>query len=377
MSEPNCVPPSQPRSESADSFPIVNEVMSDSMQQLVAGVRDISQSQQSWSVSDWPTRQLNAIAAAGVYRWFIPLEQGGLGWSDADLARGLCELGSACLTSTFIVTQRVAALKRIASSDNALARERLLAGLIDGTASATVGISHLTTSRQHVRKPVMQVRRDGDTWIAEGMAPWVTGASNAAHLLLGGTLADGREILFTVATNALGVVVEPGLELVALSSSHTGIVRCKNVLVEDAQVIAGPRESVLSSGSGGGAGSIQTSALALGLAKSAIDFIGRESEKRMDLAETAGALRGQHESLLEEAVAIASGERPHTGKLRTDVNSLVMRSTQSAMIAAKGAGFVEGHPVGRWCREALFFLVWSCPQPVAEANLCELVSLPS
>ena len=45
------------------------------------------------------------------------------------------------------------------------------------------------------------------------------------------------------------------------------------------------------------------------------------------------------------------------------------------MIAAKGAGFVEGHPVGRWCREALFFLVWSCPQQVAEAGLCELVTL--
>ncbi len=42
------------------------------------------------------------------------------------------------------------------------------------------------------------------------------------------------------------------------------------------------------------------------------------------------------------------------------------------MTAAKGAGFIEGHPVGRWCREALFFLVWSCPQPVMQAHLCEL-----
>jgi hypothetical protein len=26
-------------------------------------------------------------------------------------------------------------------------------------------------------------------------------------------------------------------------------------------------------------------------------------------------------------------------------------------------------------REALFFLVWSCPQPVMQANLCELAGL--
>ena len=61
--------------------------------------------------------------------------------------------------------------------------------------------------------------------------------------------------------------------------------------------------------------------------------------------------------------------------LRTDANSLVLRSTQAALVAAKGAGFVEGHPVGRWCREALFFLVWSCPQSVQDANLCELVGI--
>ena len=30
---------------------------------------------------------------------------------------------------------------------------------------------------------------------------------------------------------------------------------------------------------------------------------------------------------------------------------------------------------GRWCREALFFLVWSCPACVLSANLCELAGL--
>ena len=61
-----------------------------------------------------------------------------------------------------------------------------------------------------------------------------------------------------------------------------------------------------------------------------------------------------------------------TSEIRGAANRLVLRSTQAALTAAKGAGFVEGHPVGKWCREALFFLVWSCPQPVAQAHLCEL-----
>ena len=56
-------------------------------------------------------------------------------------------------------------------------------------------------------------------------------------------------------------------------------------------------------------------------------------------------------------------------------NSLVLRATQMSLAAAKGAGYASRHPVGRWCREALFFLVWSCPQPVVEENLRELAGL--
>jgi hypothetical protein len=61
--------------------------------------------------------------------------------------------------------------------------------------------------------------------------------------------------------------------------------------------------------------------------------------------------------------------------IRQRANSLVLRATQAALSAAKGTGYVLGHPAGRWCREALFFLVWSCPQPVSAAHLCELAGI--
>ena len=52
-------------------------------------------------------------------------------------------------------------------------------------------------------------------------------------------------------------------------------------------------------------------------------------------------------------------------------------ATQTALLAAKGTGFVAPHPAQRWARQALFFLVWSCPQPVLSATLCELVNVAS
>jgi hypothetical protein len=59
-------------------------------------------------------------------------------------------------------------------------------------------------------------------------------------------------------------------------------------------------------------------------------------------------------------------------RLRTRANSLVLRSTQVLLAASKGAGYVASHRAGRLAQEALFFLVWSCPQPVVTANLQEL-----
>jgi hypothetical protein len=112
------------------------------------------------------------------------------------------------------------------------------------------------------------------------------------------------------------------------------------------------------------------------LADAAISYIERESAQRGDLAPVAESLRTQWAQLRDDLLQVATGHRVCSNEqLRTRANSLVVRGTQAALSAAKGAGYVIGHPVGRWCREALFFLVWSCPAPVQQAGLCELAGL--
>jgi hypothetical protein len=94
------------------------------------------------------------------------------------------------------------------------------------------------------------------------------------------------------------------------------------------------------------------------------------------LSGPAAELRREQIALTANLLALAGGEAVcSTEELRTRANSLVLRASQSALGAAKGSGYVVGHPAGRWCREALFFLVWSCPQAVLSANLCELAGI--
>jgi alkylation response protein AidB-like acyl-CoA dehydrogenase len=356
----------------------------------------------------WPAEQLRLCGEAGVFEWFIPQDLGGQGWSEADVLRGYVSLAAACLTTTFVITQRTGAMSRVAAGDSDAARAELLADLIAGRSFATVGISHLTTSRQHLARPVMRCEEHDDGFVFEGYSPWVTGAEFAQHIVLGGTLDDGRQVLVALQTDLPGVRIERSPRLVGLSASRTGPVHCERAFVEQKWLLAGPVLEVMKQGLGAKTGGSQTSALAIGLATAAIEFLAHQSDKRGDLVEPAEALAAERDALLDAMLSLPGGDAPtrraargtadtptrraseetaggtpqrafptvaNNNELRTRANSLALRASQAALAAAKGAGYVIGHPAGRWCREALFFLVWSCPQPVLAANLCELAGL--
>jgi alkylation response protein AidB-like acyl-CoA dehydrogenase len=253
-----------------------------------------------------------------------------------------------------------------------------LPDLLSGRTFATVGISHLTTSRQHLAQPVLRAEETSGGFLLDGYSPWVTGAEFAQHVVVGATLAGDRQILIAVPTSLPGMKTPRSPELVALSASHTGRVECERVFVDRQWLLAGPTHDVMKKGLGAKTGGLQTSTLAIGLTRAAVKFLTDESQHRADLAEPAAALHSEQTYLEHALLALAGGESCEgwsANDVRTQANSLVLRATQAALAAAKGAGFLAGHPVGRWCREALFFLVWSCPQGVLSANLCELAGI--
>jgi alkylation response protein AidB-like acyl-CoA dehydrogenase len=324
----------------------------------------------------WPAEQLALCAQGGVFSWFVPAELGGQGWCEADLLRGYIKLAASCLTTTFVITQCMGALTRIATSENPWPREQLLDDLLTGRKLATVGISHLTTSRQHVAQPVLRAEETADGIVLDGYSPWVTGGEFAQYVVLGATLADQRQILAVVATDLPGVRVERSPKLVGLSASRTGPIHLNRVEIGRQWLLAPPAPEIMKQGRGARTGGLQTSALAIGLSRAAIAYLQAERRQRDNLTDPTDALLAELEAIASDLLALAAGEAVCTSdEIRSRANSLVLRASQAALAAAKGAGYVASHPAGRWCREALFFLVWSCPQSVVAANLCELAGL--
>jgi alkylation response protein AidB-like acyl-CoA dehydrogenase len=189
-------------------------------------------------------------------------------------------------------------------------------------------------------------------------------------------MSDQRQILIAVPTNLSGLTIPPGHSLVGLTGSQTGPMLFKSVRVPGRWLLAGPAFDIMRTGAGAQTGGLQTSTLAVGLSHAAMAFLQQEADQREELVEPAEGLSNELQALERDLIDAAGGQGSCSAQvIRTRANSLVLRATQAALAAAKGNGYVQGHPAGRWCREALFFLVWSCPQPVVTANLCELAGI--
>ena len=310
-------------------------------------------------------------------------------------------LAFGCLTSAFIMTQRNSAIRRIESSNNEAARERLLTPIGSGQWFATVGISQLSTSRRHVTQPPLVARSTESGWLLDGYCPWVTGAAHADIIVIGAIAQSleseqsirgdseifdsiNSQMLFAIPTNRPNIACSPGMSLLGLSASCTDVIRLNGVAVTTNDLLHGPCANVMhatrSTNAGptgaSGAGGLQTSALAIGHAAKAIEFLSLQAANRPELRATAEKWMRNWESQFNQLLQFASGRA--TGDVvlfRKGANDLVLQATQSALAAAKGAGFVDDHDVGRWCCEALFFLVWSCPQAVIDAHLCSLAEV--
>jgi len=326
------------------------------------------------SNSDWPVDSWRLLAEAGVLTWSIPREYGGQGLAPAELLRGYELLASACLTTAFILSQREAAVRRLLAQGNETLRARLLPAAAAGNLMMTVGLSQLTTSRQYGRASLVATPAGPDRYRLDGVIPWVTAADQADEIVVGATLADDRQLLALLPARLPGVTIEEPLALMALAGSRTTQIKCTDVVLDAERILAGPAPQIMA-GSKGGVGGLETSCLALGLAGAAIEYLQREAAPRPDLADIAARFGQARLAMRGRLQQLVVGEPDNAGlmALRVDCTLLALRATQAALAVAKGTGFVLTHPVQRWARQALFFLVWSCPRPAAEGILARLL----
>lgn len=324
----------------------------------------------------WPQELWEALVAAGVPLWALPRKVGGEECGRLEILHRYARVAEGSLTAAFILSQHDAGVRRLAAAIDLHSAHVWLDMIKADEAFATVGISQLTTSRRLGTDPLVAVL-DGRGYRLDGAMPWVTAAVMADVIVTGAVLGDGRQILVALPTDRPGLDVKEPFPLAALQASCTSEVVCKGVHAEDAFVLAGPGNDVMAHPNAAGTGGLETSALALGLARAALKALDLERPNRVDLAEPVEALAASWFDVWRSLGAAALGEAhaPSAAHVRAQANNLVLRVTQAYLTARRGSGFLRSAPAQRWAREALFFLVWSCPTPVAQAAIRDLAGV--
>jgi alkylation response protein AidB-like acyl-CoA dehydrogenase len=207
--------------------------------------------------------------------------------------------------------------------------------------------------------------------------PWVTAAARADVLVTGAVLDDGKQMLIALPADRPGIEVRPPFPLAALQASCTTEVVLTETVIDNCDLLAGPAGDILSHPGAVGTAGLETSALALGQARAALSALVELSPDRTDLAEPLELLCENWRTAWAQMLAQARGEPDAVspGQVRTQANSLVLRATQAYLTARRGTGFLRTDSAQRWARQALFFLVWSCPTPVAQAAIRDLAGL--
>ncbi len=324
-------------------------------------------SKETAEIGPWRSGAFASLARSGALAGFIPADCGGTAATESVILEMFAAIASRCLTTALVLTQWASACRIIAGGEPAVRSARLPA-LARGETPTTVGISQLSTSRRHLGRPALMAAHSNGTWRLNGLCPWVTGADSSDTIVTGGLTESGEQFFFVVPTDAVGLDIAPPMQMLSLSGSRTSSVVFREV--EPADVIR-PAEA------GVRTGGLATTALAVGATRAAIAILDGEAYARPSLEPVAAGLRAEVDELWRQLDAAADGgvEPADRDRLRVHANGLVVRAAQAALTASKGAGFVAGHPVERLVRESMFFLVWSCPQAVSSAVMCELAGI--
>ena len=328
---------------------------------------------------EWPERSVEQLTRAGAWSWIIPTAYGGRKLEPISQLMAYEAVAGGCMSTALILTQRDAACEFIAGCHDEAIKAEFLPRLARHEVMTSVGISQLTTSRQGGR-PAMLAEPTAGGYRLRGSMPWVTAAARCGVFVVGAALADGRQIVGMLPADAPGLRIEKPIALMALQSSQTAEVVCRNVILPERLVLRGPAESVLASRSP--IKSLVVSACGIGLAGAIQLLIFKEAERNgQGLDGWIEELGSRYEAVRErlyrcaERVEDSSTEDDRAG-VRVAVNDLLARLASAVLVFAKGSGLVRQHAAQRLAREALFYMVWSAPEAVRAGTLAAILDAP-
>ncbi|GAC1517297.1 MAG: hypothetical protein NVS1B12_02010 [Acidimicrobiales bacterium] len=298
-----------------------------------------------------PRSHLDAMAAAGLMGLTGPVDQGG-----SDAAGPVVRLvqrivAGACGATYFTWVQHQAPVRYLAPAPDSPARRRWLGALCRGAAWGGVAFAYL----RRPGPPAVRASPDGEGWVLDGAAPWVTGWGLIDVLVVVAAAPDGRKVFAALSPQTDGLVAST-LDLMVLGSTGTVRLAFEGVRVGTDELIdvwPAPRWDRLD-----GEAAARPNGAPFGIADAAIAGLAEKDGRRAaGLAAALAACTARSEALLEGPVADREQWLGELTAVRDRSIDLANRAAQAWVAASGGRAMERCHPAQRLLREAAFYLV--------------------
>ncbi len=301
-----------------------------------------------------PRARFDRLAEEGWYGLAALPDDGGLGCSLPESYPVMAAFAGACLSTTLVWMQHHGVVASITWGPNAELRDEVLRSLATGDKRATVAFAGL------LPRPLLRARQDGDAWVIDGTAPWISGWGLTDYVLVSARTAEDDVVWLLADAEASAQLHVTPQRLLALNASGTVTAHFDGLRIAPERLAnrfpyAGWPEKDQ-------AGLRTNGSLAVGLAERCCRLIG-PSALDDDLATVVAALDAAESDALPAARAATS--------------AFALRSA-TALIAHQGSSSVVAPSTAeRLLREATVLLVFASRPSIRNALLHDLGATPS
>lgn len=297
-----------------------------------------------------PAEHFEALAAAGLYGPFAPVELGGAGLDPGSLTHAIEVLASGCLATTFVWIQHFGLLGTLldpgAPRD---LRDRFLEPVIRGQVRGGIALAGLLPD-----PPLLTADPVEGGWMVDGECPWVTGWRYVDLIHVVARHGGDQVVSFVIDASEGRGITAARQPLAAVDASATVSLRFEGVFVPTERVTSvrphdplGQSERLRSNGS-----------LALGITRRCCALLG-PSPLDDDLAACRGQLDGADTAQMPDARAAAS--------------ALAVRAAAALTVARGSRAALAGDHADRLTREAAFTLVFGSRPAIKQALRARLL----
>ncbi|MGY2065966.1 acyl-CoA dehydrogenase family protein [Blastococcus sp. SYSU DS0619] len=357
-------------------MPVDRELPTPEAEDLLALVREIADAELAPKAARYereerfPREVFRLLGDAGLMGLPFPEEIGGGGQPYAVYLQVLEELAARWASVALGISVHTLACSPIAAFGTEAQRRDLLPEMVGGTL-----IGAYSLSEAHAGSDVAAMRANAtptaDGWVARGEKAWVTHGGHADfYSTFLRTPADGERAIscFHLTPDLPGFSTAKPEEKMGLTGSTTAAIRLDDVPVPADRLVGEPGRGMAIALGALDSGRLGISAVAVGLAQSALDVAVAYAVEREAFGRPIAEHQGVAFLLADMAAAVESARatylvaarRKDAGKpfsRQASIAKLVatdaaMKVTTDAVQVLGGAGYTRDHPAERYMREA-------------------------